>query len=346
LSGHLVADGLVNSVYNNDGRLAVTRTGKTTVFQFHNGFGQRVAKVSVPGDHSTTFEVVPLDYATNIYYVYDDGGRLLGEYDARSRPLQETLYLGDTPVVVLRKSTQAGEHERTEVFQIYADHLNTPRVITRATDNRIVWRWDSSDPFGLLPPDEDPTAIGQFTYNLRFPGQIYDIETNLHYNYFRDYDPRTGRYLQSDPIGLSGGINTYAYVLNNPISFTDPLGLDVNVCFYGDAAMGFGHVGFGLPGEIGTQGFYPTGNPFNSLGNIKHDAQKEQQCKVIESSPEQDQCMLRCRARREAIPGNYGLTTRQCTSFVRDCLRECGLPAGNYAGPRPSPFFQSLQGKQ
>ncbi|MDP2815469.1 MAG: RHS repeat-associated core domain-containing protein, partial [Rectinemataceae bacterium] len=107
--------------------------------------------------------------------------------------------------------------------------LGTPRQITDST-NQIVWRWDSPDPFGNALPDENPDngkgkRGGVFEFNLRFPGQYYDRETGRHYNYFRDYEPGTGRYTTSDPIGLKGGMNRYTYVGGNPLSFIDPLGL-------------------------------------------------------------------------------------------------------------------------
>src|SRR6266481_97434 len=111
-----------------------------------------------------------------------------------------------------------------QLYYIHTDQLDTPREITDTNDN-VVWQWDNSDPFGNNAPNENPTNQGTFRFDLRFPGQVFDQETNTHYNINRDYDPATGRYLQSDPIGLAGGsYSTYSYVNNNPISLVDPLG--------------------------------------------------------------------------------------------------------------------------
>jgi RHS repeat-associated protein len=93
-----------------------------------------------------------------------------------------------------------------------------------------VWRWDQAEPFGANPADQDPDANSvAFDLPLRLPGQRYDTETGLYYNYFRDYDPSIGRYGESDPIGLEGGINTYSYATGNPIAFIDPDGLKVRL---------------------------------------------------------------------------------------------------------------------
>ncbi|QKQ27823.1 RHS repeat domain-containing protein [Candidatus Reidiella endopervernicosa] len=113
------------------------------------------------------------------------------------------------------------------IYPVHTDHLGAPRVITDASGG-IVWQW-VSDPFGTTIANSDPDGDGQhFVYSLRFPGQYYDAETGRHYNYFRDYDPNTGRYIQSDPIGLEGGLNTYLYSNANPINYFDLFGLMSN----------------------------------------------------------------------------------------------------------------------
>ena len=89
-----------------------------------------------------------------------------------------------------------------------------------------MWRWDQQEPFGNNPAndDADGNAVA-FDLPLRLPGQRYDQETGLHYNYFRDYDPSLGRYGESDPVGLRGGLNTYVYVSAASLRFSDKFGL-------------------------------------------------------------------------------------------------------------------------
>lgn len=105
----------------------------------------------------------------------------------------------------------------TELYFIHNDHLGTPQVITDQNQT-VVWQGDK-EPFG-----ETTTAIEAIQEDSRFPGQYYDSETGYHYNYYRDYDSSTGRYIQSDTIGLIGGINTYGYAGQNPYKYVDPDG--------------------------------------------------------------------------------------------------------------------------
>jgi RHS repeat-associated protein len=111
-----------------------------------------------------------------------------------------------------------------QVYFIEVDHLNTPRIVSNAT-NTTVWRWDQQEPFGVNVPDNNPSGLGAFDLPLRLPGQYFDEETNLAYNWYRDYDSALGRYIQSDQLGLESGLNTYLYVLANPLAFIDARGL-------------------------------------------------------------------------------------------------------------------------
>ncbi|WP_444893968.1 RHS repeat-associated core domain-containing protein [Microbulbifer sp. TRSA001] len=109
-------------------------------------------------------------------------------------------------------------------YVVYSDHLDTPRLLINS-DEEIIWR-STRSVFGETVVDNDVDGNGQgIVFNVRFPGQYYDEESGLNYNYYRDYDPSLGRYLQSDPIGLTGGINLYSYVNQNPLAGFDPTGL-------------------------------------------------------------------------------------------------------------------------
>jgi RHS repeat-associated protein len=110
-----------------------------------------------------------------------------------------------------------------QLYFIHVDHLNTPRLVADE-QQRTVWLWDQSEPFGANVADQNPSGLGAFDLPLRLPGQYFDKESGLHYNYFRDYDPSIARYVESDAIGLHGGPNPYVYA-NGPLTDIDPLGL-------------------------------------------------------------------------------------------------------------------------
>ena len=160
-------------------------------------------------------------------YTYDENGALLGEYPVaggtgNSFAIQsqtDYLYLDGQPIAFLSGG---------RTYYIETDHLGSPRVVIDAVRNVPVWSWDAAaSTFGENAPNQDPDADGTaLVLNVRLPGQYFDQESGLSYNYFRDYEPGTGRYVESDPIGLRGGLNTYAYVSDHPLTSFDPKGLD------------------------------------------------------------------------------------------------------------------------
>lgn len=121
----------------------------------------------------------------------------------------EYVYFGMRPVAVKNGSS---------INIVHTDYLGTPRVVTNG--GSTVWQWKNDNPYGYNQ------ALGSIEFNLRFAGQYYDSESGLHYNIHRTYNPEIGRYMQSDPIGLAGGFNTYNYVGRNPLDAVDPLGLE------------------------------------------------------------------------------------------------------------------------
>jgi len=198
-SGNTISDGTRTFNYDARGRLVQSALAGSTTTYLYNGNGQRVAKSNA---------------SSGTIFVYDDSGHVLGEYDAMGALLREVIWLDDTPLAVVSSATTGF---------IWTDHLNTPREITDSA-NHSLWKWDSL-PFGETAPSDNPSGLGSLAFNQRFPGQYFDIESGLHQNDQRDYDPRLGRYIESDPIGLNGGPNTYSYVSLAPTLKVDPTGL-------------------------------------------------------------------------------------------------------------------------
>ncbi len=163
----------------------------------YNGFGERIKKVTYRGDQKRI-----------TYFLYD-GHQLTAQIDADSGELRQGVFLDEAPVTYLIG---------TAVHAVHSDHLGTPRLVT---DNagETLWSADYS-PFGEASITTDTLDLP-----YRFPGQYFDAETGTHYNYYRDYDPATGRYLTPDPVGLQGGLNLQGYALNDPLRHTDVLGL-------------------------------------------------------------------------------------------------------------------------
>jgi RHS repeat-associated protein len=239
-----------------------------------------------------------------VTFAYDQGGQLIGEYDQTGAPIREYVWLNSTPVAVFTHATSpAGPADPTRVFYIHGDHLDTPRAVTD-TEGNLRWRW-MAEPFGTTAPESNPQALGAFSLPLRMPGQYADDESGLFYNYFRSYDGSTGRYTQSDPIGLDGGINTYAHAFNQPTKYVDPDGLSpaaAGLCLI----PGVGWAGCAAAGAAAVGGAILMSPPGRRA--IKSIAQKIQDL----CTPDEDLCDAQ-QAQEEFSCGKYrGWVFRAC----------------------------------
>lgn len=184
--------------YDGYGRLASASLNNTSLATYAwNGFDQRAVKAA----------------ATTTDFVYDRAGHMIAEMsDTTGTALREYVWMDDTPVAMVDYSGGS-----PVVYDIHADHLGRPQKLT---DQSGGLQWD-----GVFDPFGNPYNInGSLTMLLGFPGQYWDSETQLAQNWHRDYDPSIGRYVESDPIGLDSGLNTYNYAASMPSRYIDPTG--------------------------------------------------------------------------------------------------------------------------
>jgi RHS repeat-associated protein len=200
-TANVLASGAYGFGYNQRNRLTVVQNSGATVGSYVlNTFGQRVQKVA--SGLTTRFD-------------YDEGSHLLGE--STGTTTRDYVWVDDLPVGIVDRNGTAAT-----VNLLHADGLGSPRVVTNNT-GAVLWQWAyAGNPFG----EKEPVSTSGYVNNLRYPGQYFDQESGLAYNVRRDYEAATGRYIQSDPIGLlSRQASTYAYVQSNALRGIDPLGL-------------------------------------------------------------------------------------------------------------------------
>ena len=187
--------------YDNRNRLSLVQANQVTVATYtYNAMGERVV------------EVVTSPSAFSEHFAYNEWNQIIGEYGTSSR---DYIWLGNLPVAVVDAGTSV------TINYVHADVLGTPRSIVDSSGT-LQWQWPYvGNPFGEKPP----ISTNGYVFNLRFPGQYYDIASGTIQNGFRDYCPECGRYLQSDPTGLNGGLSTYMYVNGLPLNRSDVLGL-------------------------------------------------------------------------------------------------------------------------
>ncbi|WP_229188154.1 RHS repeat-associated core domain-containing protein [Bradyrhizobium oropedii] len=206
-AGNVITDTRGSAVYqyryNNRGRLDQLTAGSTVAASYgYDG----LERMSV----RTTQNMTP---AATTHYVYDRAGRLLMEASSTGTIQREYVWLDDMPLALFADLDTTSPKQ----WYVHADHLNRPIKMTDASQAVV---WDAQYwPFG-----EVRLITGSASNNLRFPGQYFLVESGLHYNWYRHYDPTIGRYVQPDHLGFIDGPNVFQYASGNPVNYADPRG--------------------------------------------------------------------------------------------------------------------------
>ncbi|WP_447907479.1 RHS repeat-associated core domain-containing protein [Stenotrophomonas sepilia] len=209
-AGNTTSIGSKTFTYSDANRMNAVKQGDAVLESYgYNHRGERVLRTPAGGAAQIT--------------LYDEAGQWLGNYSATGQAQQQAIWLDNHPVALINVPATGVP----ELTYVQPDHLGTPRVVIDPVRDVAIWEWSNkSEVFGNQIPSADPDGDGvAFELALRFPGQQATDASGLFYNYQREYEPMVGRYSQSDPIGLVGGISTYSYVSGNPASALDRLGL-------------------------------------------------------------------------------------------------------------------------
>ncbi len=201
--------------------------------------------------------------------------------------------------------------------------MGTPRVVTDS-NNATVWRWEG-DAFGSQSPQVETVKMP-----LRMAGQYFDSESELFYNYFRYYDPKTGRYVTSDPIGLYAGLNTYNYVYGSPLHYRDPDGqnaiaLGVGVVAVGAMSLGVycavTNCGQSLVDKsvtINTPAVLATKVAVVAVGSMCEDDSEEDRCRKV-----REECHEYCLDLFENYPESLPGSGHDLFGRMKRCKTEC-----------------------
>jgi RHS repeat-associated protein len=275
----------------------------------HNALGERVLK-SLPSNRA---------------FHFDSDGKLLQEY---TTPVTTTpvahIWLGDLPLAV----EQSGN-----LYYTHPDHRGTT---LRITDGAQALKWDAI----LTPFGETHSLPAQaLSYSPRLPGQFLDTEGNTGWlqNYFRTYDPTIGRYVQSDPVGLRGGLNTFAYVNANPVAHVDRDGLSATLASPDDVRLSY--LLFRLYNRVTAPGVCPVTGPLAPLppyavqGAQNGSSVGPQAGRETADEPERcrkviNQCRDRCSQTFADNPDDLPGIGPDMAGRIRWCIRECAKANG------------------